>query len=97
LTLSQDSKVRDPPAPELDDPAMKEAAPPTPDKDEPAVNSIETPSAPDEADPVRVKLPPLMSPEPTVTEISPPVPEPEDPLDMTTAPLSPSVAIPFGM
>jgi hypothetical protein len=41
--------VRDPPAPELDDPAMKEAAPPTPaDEDEPAVDSIEPPSAPDE-------------------------------------------------
>jgi hypothetical protein len=49
---SWDSKVRDPPAPELDNPVMKEAAPPTPtpDKDdEPAVNSIEPPpSAPDE-------------------------------------------------
>jgi hypothetical protein len=43
-----DSKVRDPPAPELDDPAMKEAMPPTPDEDEPAVNSIEPPSAPEE-------------------------------------------------
>jgi hypothetical protein len=46
---SPDSKVRDPPAPELNDPAMKEAMPPTPDNDEPAVNSIEPPSsAPDE-------------------------------------------------
>jgi hypothetical protein len=36
--------MRDPPAPEFDDPAMKEEAPPTPDEDEPAVNSIEPPS-----------------------------------------------------
>jgi hypothetical protein len=46
---SQDSKVRDPPAPKLDDPAPPT---PTPDKDHepaPAVNSIEPPpSAPDE-------------------------------------------------
>jgi hypothetical protein len=44
---SRDSKVRDPPAPKLDDPAPPT---PTPNKDhEPAVNSIEPPpSAPDE-------------------------------------------------
>jgi hypothetical protein len=72
---SPDSKLRDPPASELDDSAMKDATIPMPDEDEHAVNSVEPPSAPDEADPVRVKLLPLLSPEPTVTEIYPPVPK----------------------
>ena len=65
---------------------MKTAMPPAPDKEDPAVNSTEPPSATDEAEPVREKLPPAVSPEPTVTEMSPPVPDPDDSL--------PSVAIP---
>jgi hypothetical protein len=51
LTLSPDSKFRDPQAPELDDPAMKEAMPPMPVENVPAVNSIKLALASDESDP----------------------------------------------
>jgi hypothetical protein len=89
VDLSPDSKLRDSPAPELDVPAMKEATTPMPDEDEPAVSSVKPPSALDESDPVRVKLPLLVSPKPPVTEIYPPVPrrstrKTTDPLPLET-------------
>jgi hypothetical protein len=73
---------------------MKTAMPPALDKVDPAVNSTDSPLATDEAEPVSEKLPPAVPPEPTVTEMSPPVPDPDDPLDMATTLLSRSVAIP---
>ena len=67
-----------PPAPGLGDPALKDASPPSPADVEHAVRLISSPSAPDDEAPTTVKLPPTVSPEATVSETSPPVPEPDE-------------------
>ena len=92
---SPENDVNDPPEPRLEEPAAKDASPPAPAEEAPVVSDMAPPASPDEE---RVNRREAYSRSIAlaycVMTTFPPVPDPDEPLEIATAPLSPSVAMP---
>ena len=92
---SPEDNVNDPPEPRLEEPAAKDESPPAPAEEAPVVSDMAPPASPDEE---RVNhreaYSPAVSPWPIVMTTLPLVSDPDEPLRIATAPLSPSVAMP---